>query len=155
MLYCHMQIHIYIYTQHHNDTGELTKYLSASSDTKKTSVSQLLCPHGETIFSRHGPRQVRDNTHVSNNWYQQLPQRNRPDSTSAENIDSPMFTNIEKVYAHSSDKPPMCEIPGQPNRRSRNSISRVKILISNPPVQNMKTFPKSVNYRYAGFQILD
>ena len=27
-----------------------------------------------------------------------------PDSTSAENIDSPNFTNIEKVYAHSSDK---------------------------------------------------
>ena len=30
--------------------------------------------------------------------------KNRPDSTSAENIDSPNFTNIEKVYAHSSDK---------------------------------------------------
>ena len=30
--------------------------------------------------------------------------KKRPDSTSAENIDSPNFINIEKVYAHSSDK---------------------------------------------------
>ena len=29
---------------------------------------------------------------------------NRPDSTSAENIDSPNFINIEKLYAHHSDK---------------------------------------------------
>ena len=49
------------------------------------------------------------------NSYQQLLQqkKNRPDSTSAENIDSPNFINIEKVYAHYSDKPPMCEILGQ------------------------------------------
>ena len=53
------------------------------------------------------PRQDRfqDNTYVFNNWYPQFPpQNNRPDSTSAENIDSPNFINIEKVYAHSSDK---------------------------------------------------
>ena len=49
----------------------------------------------------------------------------------------------------------MCKIPGQPNRWSRNFISRIKILISNPPVQNMKTCPKCLNYWYAGFQILD
>ena len=47
----------------------------------------------------------------SNNSYQQLlQQKNRPDSTSAENIDSPNFIDIEKVYAHYSDKPPLCEI---------------------------------------------
>ena len=40
--------------------------------------------------------------------------KNRPDSTSAENIDSPNFTNIEKLYAHYSDKPPMCEILENP-----------------------------------------
>ena len=50
---------------------------------------------------------------------------------------------------------PMCEILGQPHWCSQNSISRIKILISNPSVQNMKTCPKSLNYRYAGFQILD
>ena len=36
-----------------------------------------------------------------------------------------------KVYVHSSDKPPMCEIPGQPHQCSRNSITWIKILISN------------------------
>ena len=50
---------------------------------------------------------------------------------------------------------PMCEILGQSHWCSQDSISRIKILISNTPVQNMKTCPKSLNYRYAGFQILD
>ena len=55
----------------------------------------------------------------SNNSYQQLLQKKqqqkkkRPDSTSAENIDSPNFINIEKVYAHYSAKPPLCEMLGQ------------------------------------------
>ena len=52
-------------------------------------------------------------------------------------------------------QPPMCEIPGQPHQCSRNSISRIKILISNPQVPNIKTYPKCLNYRYAGFQITD
>ena len=40
-----------------------------------------------------------------NSYQQLLQQKNRPDSTSAETIDSPNFINIEKVYAHYSDKP--------------------------------------------------
>ena len=50
---------------------------------------------------------------------------------------------------------PMCEILGQSHWSSQDSISRIKILISNPQVPNMKTCPKSLNSRYAGFQILD
>ena len=49
----------------------------------------------------------------------------------------------------------MCEILGQSHWCSQDSISRIKILISNPQVPNIKTCPKSLNYRYAGFQILD
>ena len=49
----------------------------------------------------------------------------------------------------------MCEILGQSHWCSQDSISRIKILISNPQVPNMKTCPKSLNYRYAGFQISD
>ena len=49
----------------------------------------------------------------------------------------------------------MCKILGQSHWCSQDSISRIKILISNPQVPNMKTCPKSLNYRYAGFQILD
>ena len=76
--------------------GELTKYLSASSDTKNICLLVTLPPRQDRF---------QDNTYVFNNWYQQFPQQNnRPDSTSAENIDSPNFINIEKVYAHSSDK---------------------------------------------------
>ena len=82
--------------------GELTKYLSASSDTKNICLLVTLPPRQDRF---------QDNTYVFNNWYQQfLQQNNRPDSTSAENIDSPNFINIEKLYAHHSDKPPMCEI---------------------------------------------
>ena len=50
---------------------------------------------------------------------------------------------------------PMCEILGQSHWCSQDSISRIKILISNSIVQSMKTYPKRLNYRYAGFQILD
>ena len=46
----------------------------------------------------------------SNNSYQQQKKKTWLDSTSAENIDSPNFINIEKVYAHYSDKPPMYEM---------------------------------------------
>ena len=52
-------------------------------------------------------------------------------------------------------KPPMCEIQGQTHWYSQDYISRIKILISNPQVPNKKTCPKDLNYRYAGFQILD
>ena len=127
--------------------GELTKYLSALSDTKN------IC-----LFVTLPPRQDRfqDNTYVFNNWYQQfLQQNNRPDSTSAENIDSPNFINIEKLNAHYSDKLPMCEILRQTHWCSQDYISRIKILLSNPQVPNMKTWPMGPNYRYAGFQILD
>ena len=76
--------------------GELTKYLSASSDTKNICLLVTLPPRQDRF---------QDNTYVFNNWYPQFPpQNNWPDSTSAENIDSPNFINIEKVYAHSSDK---------------------------------------------------
>ena len=44
---------------------------------------------------------------------------------------------------------------GQTHWCSQDYISRIKILISNPQVPNMKIFPKDLNYRYAGFQILD
>ena len=104
------------------------------------------------------PRQDRfqDNTYIFNNWYQQFPQQNnRPDSNSAENIDSPNFINIEKLHAHFSDKPPMCEILEQSHWCSQDYISRIKIFISNPQVPNIETCPKYLNYSYAVFQILD
>ena len=50
----------------------------------------------------------------------------------------------------------MWEILGQSHWCSQDSISRNKILISNPQVPNMKTCPKSLNNRLtAGFQISD
>ena len=77
--------------------------------------------------SRYGLRKVRDNIHVPNNWYHKKPawfyQRRKYRFS--------QLHKYAKVYAHSSDKPPMCEIPGLPHRCSRNSISRIKILISN------------------------
>ena len=76
--------------------GELTKYLSASPDTKNICLLVTLPPRQDRF---------QDNTYVFNNWYQQFPQQNnRPDSTSAENIDSPNFINIEKLYAHYSNQ---------------------------------------------------
>ena len=104
--------------------GELTKYLSASSDTKNICLLVTLPPRQDRF---------QDNTYVFNNWYQQfLQQNNRPDSTSAENIDSPNFINIEKLYAHHSDKPLMRKILEQSHWCSQDYISRIKILISNP-----------------------
>ena len=104
------------------------------------------------------PRQDRfqDNTYVFNNWYQQfLQQNNRPDTTSAENIDSPNFINIEKLYAHHSDNHQYAKFLNNTINAPKIPTSRIKILISNPQVPNMKTWPKGLNYRYAGFQILD
>ena len=49
----------------------------------------------------------------------------------------------------------MCEILEQSHWCSQGYISRIKILISNPQVPNIKTCPKDLNYSYAGFQILD
>ena len=49
----------------------------------------------------------------------------------------------------------MCEILEQSHWCSLDYISRIKILISNPQVPNIKTCPKDLNYWYAGFQILD
>ena len=110
--------------------------------------------HSKTIFNRYEPRQVWDNTHVSNNWYQQFPQqKNRPDSTNAENT-SPLY-KYRKIICAFFRQTRMCEILGQPHWCFENSISRIKILISNPQVPNIKTCPKGLNYRYAGFQILD
>ena len=118
----------------------LTKYLSASSDTKNICLLVTLPPRQDRF---------QDNTYVFNNWYQQfLQQNNRPDSTSAENIDYPNFIDIEKLYAHHSDKPPMWEILEQSHWCSQDYIS-------NPQVPNIKICPRDLNYRYAGFQILD
>ena len=50
----------------------------------------------------------------------------------------------------------MCEILEQSHWCSQDYISRIKILISNPQVPNIKTWPKKgLNHRYAGFQISD
>ena len=126
--------------------GELTKYLSASSDTKNICLLVTLPPRQDRF---------QDNTYVFNNWYPQFPpQNNQPDSTSAKNIDSPNFMNIEKLYAHYSDKHQCVKF--MDNTIYAPKIpSRIKILISNPQVPNIKPWPKGLNYRYAGFQILD
>ena len=49
----------------------------------------------------------------------------------------------------------MCEILEQSHWCTQDYISRIKILIFNPQVPNIKTCPKGLNYSYAGFQILD
>ena len=88
--------------------GELTKYLSASSDTKKhlsVSYSASTARHMARPFSVDTDHNKSETISMSpiidiNNFHK----KKRPDSTSAENIDPPNFINIEKVYAHSSDK---------------------------------------------------
>ena len=127
--------------------GELTKYLSASSDTKNICLLVTLPPRQDHI---------QDNTYVFNNWYQQFPQQNnRPDSTSAENIDSPNFINIEKLYAHHSDNHQCAKFWNNIINAPKIPSPGLKILISNAQVPNMKTWPKGLKYRYAGFQILN
>ena len=135
--------------------GELTKYLSASSDTKNICLLVTLPPrrdHFQSIRTTTSPRQypclqwLVSTTSITKNpawFYQRRKYR---------------FSQLHK-YRKSIcaffRQTPMCEILGQSHWCSQDSISRIKILISNPQVSNIKTCPKSLNYRYAGFQILD
>ena len=126
--------------------GELTKYLSASSDTKNICLLVTL-PTRQDRFQ--------DNTYVFNNWYQQFPQQNnRPDSTSAENIDSPNFINIEKLYAHYSNHQ-CAKFWDKPIDAPRITFLGLKFSFPIHKVQTWKPDPKDLNYWYAGFQILD
>ena len=72
----------------------------------------------ETISVDRTTKSPKHLTVLPNSQYRQTSTKNWPGSTSAQNIDSPNFTNIETCpkrlnyrYAQSLDKPPMCGIP--------------------------------------------
>ena len=109
-------------TSKSHSRGEFTKYPSASSDTKKKTPS-LSCSAPMARFIRDNfSRQDNEKSEAFNRASELSVSTNihkkRPDSTSAQNIDSPNFTNIETCpkslnyrYAQSLDKPPMCGTP--------------------------------------------
>ena len=97
--YLQTPVSVYLPLQKPQSPTPLTKYRSASSDTKKKpSVSQLLCPEGE-IYSRQFSvdriRKVRSIQPCLRIVGIDNLNQTRADSISARNIDSPNFTNIK------------------------------------------------------------
>ena len=138
--------------------GELTKYLSASSDLKK---------HLSLIYSASTARPFSIDTDHDHDKSETIPMSPIIGINNFHSKKQPAWFYQRRKYRFSQlhlyrksmcaffRQTPMGEILGQSHWCSQNSISRIKILISNPQVPNMKICPKSLNYRYAGFQILD
>ena len=138
--------------------GELTKYLSSSSDTKK---------HLSLSHSASTARPFSIDTDHDYDKSETIPMSLIIGFNNFHSKKQPAWFYQRRKYRFSQlhkyrksicaffRQTPMCEILGQSHWCSKNSISRIKILISNPQVPNMKTCPKSLNYRYAGFQNLD